>query len=103
MCLARAIVTAHANLNKNKWTKSQIKNVFNDSRALQRTEAIKLHEDAGVHISDHGCTLEDVGTFAKHLGIQINIVDADYFNDIIHTANPDATEMIYIYKNKKSI
>ena len=83
MCLARAIVTAHANLNKNKWTKSQIKNAFNDSRALQRTEAIKLHEDAGVHISDYGCTLEDVGTLTKHLGIQINIVDADYFNDVI--------------------
>ena len=34
MCLARAVVTAHANLNKTKWTNSQIKNGFNDSRKL---------------------------------------------------------------------
>ena len=100
MCLARAIVTAHANINKNKWTKSQMKNGFNDSRELQGTEAIKLHEGANVDITDFGNTLEDVDTFAKYLGIQINIVDADYFNNIIHTANPGSTEMIYIYKNK---
>ena len=61
---------------------------------------MRLHEEAGVLLNDFENTLEDVDTFAKHLGIQINIVDADYFNDIIHTANPDATEMIYIYKNK---
>ena len=100
LCLARAIVMAHANSNKGMWTKSQIKNGFNKSMGLQKTMALKLHENAGVGISGHGNTLEDVDTFAKHLGIQINIVDADYFNDIIHTANPDATEMIYIYKNK---
>ena len=40
MCLARAIVTAHANLNKDKFTKSQIKNGFNDSRKLQGVEAV---------------------------------------------------------------
>ena len=100
LCLAPAIVTAQANSNKDMWTKSQIKNGFNKSRDLQKTTALKLHENAGVDISGHGNTLEDVDTFAKHLGIQINIVDADYFNDIIHTANSDATEMIYIYKNK---
>ena len=100
MCLARAIVTAHANINKNKWTKSQLKNGFNDSRVLQGTEALKLHEEAGVDITGYGNTLEDVDKFAKHLGIQINIVDADYFNDIIHTSNPDANEIIYTYKNK---
>ena len=100
ICLARSIVTAHANLNKDKWTKSQIKNGFNDSRALQRTEAPKLHEDAGVPISDHGNTLEDVNTFAKHLGVQINVVDTDYFNEIIHTANPDSDNIIYLHKDK---
>ena len=100
VCLARAIVTAHANLNKDKWTKSQIKNGFNDSRVLQRTEALKLHGDAGVPISDHGNTLEDVNTFAKHLGVQINVVDTDYFNEIVHTANPDSNHIIYLHKNK---
>ena len=100
ICLARAIVTAHANLNKDQWTKSQIKNGFNDSRLLQKTEALKLHEDAGVPISDHGNTLEDINMFAKHLDIQINVIDTDYFNKIIHTANPESTNIIYLHKNK---
>ena len=95
----RAIITAHANINKNKWTTSQLKNGFNKSRELQGTEAIKLQEGANVDITDYGNTLGDVGTVAKYLGIQINIVGADYFNDIIHTPNPDADEMEYIYKN----
>ena len=77
LCLAPAIVTAQANINKSKWTKSQIKNGFNGSRKLQEDEARKLHEEAGVEVNEHGNTLEDVNTFAKHLGIQINIVDAD--------------------------
>ena len=100
MCLARAIVTAHANLNKDKWTISAVKNGFNKSRALQGTEALKLQEEASVPVSDHVSALEDVGTYAKHLGVQVNIVDADYFNGIIHTANSGAMEIIYLHKNK---
>ena len=102
MCLARAIVTAHALLNPSKWTKSQIKNGFKASRKLQEDEARKLHEEAGVEISDHGNTLEDVDTFARHLGVQINVVDADYFNEIIYTTEQDSVDgkMIYLYKNK---
>ena len=100
ICLARSIVTAYANLNKDQWTKSQLSNGFNKSRLLQKTEALKLREDAGVSISDHGNMLEDINTFAKHLGVQINVVDADYFNEIIHTANPEATNIIYLHKNK---
>ena len=100
MCLARAIVTAHANLNKDKWTTSQLKNGFNKSRCLQGSEAKKLQEDAGVPISGHGCTLEDVNTFAKQLGVQISVVNTDYFNKIIHTANPGADKNIYLHKNK---
>ena len=100
ICLARAIVTAHANLNKDKWTKSQISNGFNKSRLLQKTEALELHGGAGVGISGYGNTLEDVDTFAKHLGVQINVVDTDYFNEIIHTANPGSNHIIYLHKNK---
>ena len=102
MCLASAIVTAHANINKLKWTKSQLKNGFNASKKLQEDEARKLHENAGVEISDHGNTLEDVNTFAKHLGVQINIVDAEYFNEIIHATEGDIVDgnVIYLYKNK---
>ena len=54
MCLARAIVTAVANLKKDMWTTSQLKDGFNKSRPLQGVEAKKLHEDAGVPISGHG-------------------------------------------------
>ena len=50
-------------------------------------------------ISAHGNTLADVDTFARHLGIQINIVDADYFNEIIDTTNPGADKNIYLHKN----
>ena len=101
ICQARAIVTAVANINKSKWTKSQLKNGFNKSRKLQRDEALKLHEEAGVEINDFGSTLENVNTFAKHLGIQIKIVDSDYFNEIIHTTDEESIEgkMIYLYKN----
>ena len=55
-----------------------------------------------MEISDHGSTLEDVATFARHLGIQINVVDADYFNEIIYTTEQDSVDgkMIYLYKNK---
>ena len=53
-------------------------------------------------ISDHGNTLEDINTFAKHLGVQINVFDTDYFNEIIHTANPEATNIIYLHKKKNN-
>ena len=100
-CLARVIVTAVANNNKAIWTKSQIKNGFNDSRKLQEIEALKLHGAADVEIFDFKNTLEDVDTIAKHLGIQINIVDVDYFNEIIHsTGNGD---MIYLICTKTRI
>ena len=64
--------------------------------------AVKLHDDAGVEMNELGSTLEDVKTFAKHLGIQISIVDADQFNNIIFTTDSDydTPQMIYLFKNK---
>ena len=101
ICLARAIVTAVANINKTQWTTSQLKNGFNKSRNLQKMEAEKLHEEAGVEINEFGSTLEDVKKFANHLQIQINIVDAEYFNELIFTTeNEHNCQMIYLYKNK---
>jgi hypothetical protein len=71
---------------------------------LQETEALKLHEEAGVNINEFGNTLEDVNKFAKHLGIQINIVDGDLFNEMIHTTDNEVesaeSNMIYLCKNK---
>ena len=51
ICLVRAIVTAHANLKPERWTKTQLKNGFNSSRKLQRDQAMKLHEEANVEIN----------------------------------------------------
>ena len=43
MCLARAIVTAHANIYKDKFTKSQIKNGFKGLvRNLQGGEGVQI-------------------------------------------------------------
>ena len=102
ICQSQAIVTANALINKSKWTKSQLSDGFKKSRKLQEKEALKLHEEAGVEINEYGNTLEDVNTFAKHLGIQINIVDADYFNEIIYTSEGESIDgkIIYLYKNK---
>ena len=81
-CLARAIVTAVANINKTKWTKTQLKDGFNKSRNLQKD-----------------MTLEDVKTFANHLKIQINIVDNENFNELLFTSeNEHDGQMIYLCK-----
>ena len=102
ICLARAIVTAVANINKTQWTKTQLKDGFNKSRKLQKKMAEKLHEEAGVEINEFGSTLEDVTKFANYLQIQINIVDAEYFNELILTTEKADvnSQMIYLYKNK---
>ena len=63
--------------------------------------AEKLHEEAGVEINEFGSTLEDVIKFANHLKIQINIVDFEYFNELILTTeNEHNNQMIYLLKNK---
>ena len=80
ICLARAIVTAYANLKHERWSKTQLKNGFNSSGKLHRTQAIKLQEEANVEINDYGNDLYDVETFAEHIGIEINIIDAEQFN-----------------------
>ena len=38
---------------------------------------MKLHEDAHVEIKDYGNDLSNIETFAKYLGIEINIIDAE--------------------------
>ena len=99
-CLARSIVTALANLHPEKWTKTQLKNGFNSSRKLQRDQAMKLHEEANVEINDYGNDLSDIEKFAKHIGIEINIIDAEQFNSIIYTANKDSEDKIYLLKTR---
>ena len=100
ICLARAIVTAHANLRPERWSNTQLKNGFNSSRKLQRLQAMKLHEDAHIEINDYGNDLSDIETFAEHLDIEINVIDAEQFNNIIYTANECSEDKIYLLKAK---
>ena len=99
-CLARSIVTAMANLHPEEWTKTELKNGFNASRKLQKDEAMKLHKEANVEINEYGNNLADVETFAKHLKIEINIIDSEVFNTIIYTANKGTEDKIYILKTR---
>ena len=99
-CLARSIVTAMANLHPEKWMKTQLQDGFNKSRNLQRKQALKLHEEAQVEINDYGNNLSDIETFAKHLGIEINIIDTEQFNSIVYTANKGTEDKIYLLENR---
>ena len=99
-CLARSIVTAMANSHPEKWTKTQLQDGFNKSRNLQKKQALKLHEEAQVEINDYGNNLSDIETFAKHLGIEINIIDAEQFISIVYTPNKGTKDKIYLLKNR---
>ena len=99
-CLARSIVTAMANMHPEKWTKTQLHDGFNKSRKLQKEQAMKLHEEANVEINDYGNDLSDIEKFAKHLRIEINIIDAEHFNSIVHTANKGSEDKIYLLKTR---
>ena len=99
-CLARSIVTAMANLHPEKWTKTQLHDGFNKSRKLQNVQATKLHEESHVEINDYGNDLSDIEAFAKHLDIEINIIDAEQFNNIIYTANKGFEDKIYLLKTR---
>ena len=94
------IVTAYANLKPKRWSNTQLKNGFNSSRKLQRTQATKLHEEAQVEINDYGNNLSDIETLAKHLGIEINIIDAEQFNSIVYTASKGSEDKIYLLKTR---
>ena len=61
---------------------------------------MKLHEEAHVEINDYGNDLSDIEKFAKHLGIEINIIDAEQFNSIIYTANKGSEDKIYLLKTR---
>ena len=99
-CLARSIVTEMANLHPEKWTKTQLHDGFNKSRKLQKEQAMKLDEEVHVEINDYGNDLSDIEKFAKHLDIEINIVDAEQFNNIVYTANKGSEDKIYLLKTR---
>ena len=99
-CLARSIVTVMANLHPENWTKTQLHDGFNKSRKLQKEQAMKLHEEANVEINDYGNDLSDIEKFAKHLDIEINIIDAEQFNNIVYPANKGSEDKIYLLKTR---
>ena len=98
--LARAIITAYANIKPEGWSKTQLQDGFNKSRKLQKKQALKLHEEAQVEINDYGNDLSDVETFAKHLEKEINIINSEQFNSIIYTANKGSKDKIYLLKRR---
>ena len=100
ICLARAIVTAYANLKPERWSKTQLQDGFNKSRKLQRDQTTKLHEDANIEINDYGNDLSDLETFAEHLRIETNIIDAEQFNSIVYTTNKGSEDKIYLLKTR---
>ena len=53
---------------------------------------MKVHEEAKVEINDHGNDLADLDTFARHLNVEINIIDSEAFNTIIYTSNKGKKE-----------
>ena len=61
---------------------------------------MKLDEETNVEINDYGNDLSDVETFAKHIGIEINIIDAEQFNSIIYTAKKVTEDKIYLLKTR---
>ena len=66
--------------------------------SCRKMEALKLHEEANVPVNEYGSTLEDVKKFSEYLGVQVNIVDGDQFNNLIFSSE-EVGDMVYLYKN----
>ena len=64
---------------------------------------MKLHEEANVEINNYGNDLSDIETFAKHLGIEINIIDAEQFNSIVYMVSKGSSDKIYLLKTKPTL
>ena len=44
--------------------------------------------------------MSDIETFAKQLGIEINIIDTEQFNSIVYTSNKGSEDKIYLLKGR---
>ena len=95
LCLARALVTAIAKIEKDPKYKSMVKPL----RRVQERKARELHELAKVPIGP--CGIPEVQMFQKHLtDYEINIVSANHNNSIIYPPKPTISkrnQFIYIY------
>ena len=98
LCLARALVVAIANINKDK----RYKLLADSHRPAQENDARELHRKAGVPLGP--CGISEVKQFQKYLtGYEINIVSMEHGNTIIHPEQPIVTETkriyLYLYNN----
>ncbi len=94
LCLARALVVAIANVDKDK----RYKNLVDHRRSAQGKAARELHQKACVPFGP--CGISEVKQFQKYLPeYEINIVSMDHGNSIIYPEQPGdvETKRIYLY------
>ena len=94
LCLARALVTAIAKIEKDPSYKSLVK----PRGRVQERKARELHELANVPLGP--CGIPEVEMFQNHLtNYEINIVSADHDNCIIYPSKPAPSNAkpIYLY------
>ena len=98
LCLARALVTAIAKIEKDPRHKS----LTNPRNTVQERKARELHELANVPLGP--CGIPEVQMFQNHLtNYEINIVSADHDNSIIYPPKPTTSNAkpIYLYLHGK--
>ena len=98
LCLARALVVAIANIDKD----GRYKLLADSRRPAQGNAARELHRKAGVPLGP--CGISEVKQFQKYLtGYEINIVSMEHGNSIIYPERPYVTETkriyLYLYDN----
>lgn len=95
LCLPRCIAIGLAYKDILKVCKRQIRNSF---RPLQKIEAQKLCEEAGVDCSDSGCDLSEIQKFEETFKISIKIFDVNAFLSIVYSGpiNSDTKAVLYI-------
>ncbi len=94
LCLARALVVAIANVDKD----GRYKLLADSRKTAQKNAAHELHRKAGVPLGP--CGLSEVKQFQKYLvGYEINIVSMEHGNSIIYPEQPYVveTKRIYLY------
>ena len=96
LCLARALVTSIARIEKDP----RYKRMIDSKGTVQRERAFDLHEAANVPLGP--CGLKEVDLFQQHLtNYQILVVSGDQNNTIIYPprppANPNPEKSIYLY------
>ena len=92
LCLARALVTAIAKIEK----APNYRNMMRTGNKIQEKEAKKLHAAANVPLGP--CGIPEVKMFQKYLtNYEINIVSGNHDNSIIYPPEPSTNNVTPIY------